>query len=67
MIGAIFVQNFKWYTKGNHVQGAGGMGGRGVMFHLDYALDFNKAGRLEEVAMHEAAHACIDDSHYKVQ
>jgi len=44
---------------GDHGAGAGGMNGM-VMFHLDYALRY-KGGSLEEVAMHEAAHACLDN------
>ena len=55
---------------GNHRQGAGGLW-RGpnngeVSIMVDYAKDKQERGNLEELLMHESAHACLDH-HMKVK
>ena len=51
---------------GDHSQGAGGNSHqKSVMVHLDYAEDKKRKGNIEELFLHEAAHACLDQ-HMKV-
>ena len=51
---------------GDHSQGAGGNSHhKSVMVHLDYADDKKRKGNIEELFLHEAAHACLDQ-HMKV-
>jgi len=53
-----------WILPGDHGQGAGGFGGygdgAGVMVHLDYGEDKFARGNVEELFLHESAHACLD-------
>ena len=54
------------FVLGDHGQGAGGStNGPSVMVHLDYALDKKQKGNIEELFIHESAHACLDQ-HMKV-
>ena len=52
---------------GDHGQGAGGSATNGpsIMVHLDYAVDKRQKGNIEELFIHEASHACLDQ-HMKV-
>ena len=49
---------------GDHGQGAGGFkgygDGAGVMVHLDYGENKFARGNVEELFLHESAHACLD-------
>ena len=49
------------FTLGNHEAGGGGSSQfKSVMVHLDYAKDKAKEGYIEELFLHESAHACLD-------
>jgi len=53
-----------WILPGDHGQGAGGFesygDGAGVMVHLDYGENKFARGNVEELFLHESAHACLD-------
>ena len=55
---------------GDHGQGAGGFkgygDGAGVMVHLDYGENKFARGNVEELFLHESAHACLDPLLFKV-
>ena len=56
--------NILMFLTGDHGQGAGGFesygDGAGVMVHLDYGEDKFARGNVEELFLHESAHACLD-------
>ena len=58
------------FLTGDHGQGAGGFRGNGdgagVMVHLDYGENKFARGNVEELFLHESAHACFDPLFFKV-
>ena len=54
-------------AEGYHEAGGGGsFGDRSMMLHVDYGQRKEEEGIIEELFMHEGAHASLDGEHYNV-
>ena len=61
-----FFLNYQIVPKGYHAQGAGGSIDGLLLLHLDYGKEWFQRGLMEELLMHEASHACLDEHHKTV-
>ena len=52
---------------GYHNQGAGGSMNGLLLLHLGYGQEWFQNGLIEELLLHEASHACLDEHHKYVR
>ena len=52
---------------GYHNQGAGGSMNGLLLLHLGYGQEWFQNGLIEELLLHEASHACLDEHHKNVR